>query len=465
MHDLKKASDATSTVNKMNIPKTCSKCHNDIYIQYSRGVHGKALAAGILDSPNCTDCHGEHEILQINNPGSPVNSANLADYVCAKCHNDPRINEKFGLAKGQFTSYQDSYHGLAVKGGSIKAATCASCHKAHDVLPKTNPASSIHPNNLTETCMRCHPQANAEFAASYSHNVAETAFSKLDNWVRSIYILAIVVIIGSMLGHNMIIVTRFVIDKHRQNKLEPTVERFSAGMVYQHLMVTVTFILLVVTGFALKYSDSWWVKIMNSVGIYEGTRGVVHRISALLLVYISIHHAFFLFFSRRGKLEFRAMLPSKQDLYDIIDNLKFYLGKSTRRPQFDRYDYTEKAEYWALVWGTFVMALTGAILWFPTFFTGWLPAWTVKIAETIHLYEAWLATLAIAVFHFFFVIFHPDQYPMSLTWITGQMTVDACKHHHPRWYQRMMSEKAEADKAETKESSPAQKPGGMTPHP
>lgn len=462
MHDLRKASDATSTVNKMNIPKTCSKCHNDIYIQYSRGVHGKALAAGILDSPNCTDCHGEHEILQINDPGSPVNSANLSDYVCAKCHNDPRINEKFGLVKGKFTSYQDSYHGLAVKGGSIKAATCASCHKAHDILPKTNTASSIHPDNLTATCMKCHPKANAQFASSYSHNAEVAEFTTLDSWVRNIYILAIVIIIGSMLVHNLIIVSRFIIEKHRQNKGEPTVERFTGGMVYQHLIVTVAFILLVVTGFALKYSDQWWVKVMNSVGIYEGARGVIHRIAAVLLVYISIHHALFLLMTKRGKLELRAMMPNLQDLKDIKINMLYYLGKSPHRAQFDQYDYTEKAEYWALVWGTFVMAATGAILWFPTFFTGWLPAWTVKIAETVHLYEAWLATLAIAVFHFFFVIFHPDQYPMSLTWITGRMAVESCKHHHPRWYDRIFKQNS-APVEPTQDKTSSNTPGGA-PH-
>ena len=135
-------------------------------------------------------------------------------------------------------------------------------------------------------------------------------------------------------------------------------------------------------------------------------------------------------------------------------NILFYLGKAKERPQFDQYDYTEKAEYWALVWGTFVMALTGFILWFPTFFTNFMPAWTVKIAETVHLYEAWLATLAIAVFHFFFVIFHPDQYPMSLTWITGRMTVESCEHHHPAWFERMKAEggvsKGETTKTETK---------------
>lgn len=442
MHDLRKASDSKSLVNKMNIPSTCSKCHNDIYIQYSRGIHGKALAAGILDAPNCTDCHGEHSILEINDPQSPVNSSNIADYVCSKCHNDPRIVEKYGLAKGKFSSYQDSYHGLAVKGGSVKAANCASCHTAHEILPSANPASSVNKENITETCQRCHPRANLAFATSYSHNTAESEFSTLDAWVRDIYIIAIILIIGGMLAHNMIIVSRFVIEKHRQNKGMPTVQRFTAGMVFQHLVLTVAFIALVITGFALRYPNAWWVKGLNVLGIYEDVRSVVHRIAAVFLIYISLHHAIFLLFTRRGKQELRALWPVKEDLTNVMANVKYYLGLSKTRPQFDQYDYTEKGEYWALVWGTIVMAVTGFILWFPTFFTGFLPPWVVKIAETVHLYEAWLATLAIAVFHFFFVIFHPDQYPMSLTWITGQMTVDSCEHHHPRWYKRISAESA-----------------------
>lgn len=450
MHDLLKASDPKSLVNKMNIPRTCSKCHNDIYIQYSRGIHGKALAAGILDSPNCTDCHGEHSILEIDDPGSPVNLANLSDFVCAKCHNDPRIVEKYGLSGGKFTSYQDSYHGLAVRGGSVKAANCASCHMAHEILPSTNPASSVNKDNITKTCQKCHPRANEAFALSYSHNTAEAEFHSLDSTVKTIYIVAIVLIIGGMIAHNMIILSRFIVQKHRENKAMPTVERFTRGMVYQHMVLTIAFIVLVITGFALKYPDAWWVKVLNFMGLYEDARGVVHRIAAVLLIYISTHHAIFLLLTRRGKEEFKALWPGKQDFAHLIQNLKFYTGLARERPAFDRYDYTEKAEYWALVWGTVIMALTGFILWFPTFFTGFLPAWAVQIAETVHLYEAWLATLAIVVFHFFFVVFHPDQYPMSLTWITGQMTVESCKHHHPVWYKRIRSnESATAENADS----------------
>ncbi len=436
-HDLKKASDPTSKVHKMNLPNTCAKCHNDISIQYFRGIHGKALQAGIMDSPNCTDCHGEHEIRRIDDPNSPVNASNLADYVCGRCHNDPQLMEKYGMAEGRFTSYQDSYHGLAIRGGSVKAANCISCHKAHDILPSTNPASSVSKENIVATCQTCHPKANLAFATSYTHKTAQEAFNPIDRWVRFAYILAIVVIIGGMLAHNGIIIGAFVVQKHRQNKAQPTVLRFTGNMVFQHLVLTVAFIVLVITGFALRFPDSWWVGILNFFGIYEDTRGVIHRIAAVLLIYVSIHHAVFLLFAKRGKEQLKGLMPVKQDFRDVIQNVKFHLGLTDKRPEYDMYDYTEKAEYWALVWGTFAMVLTGFVLWFPTFFTSFMPAWVVKVSETIHYYEAWLATLAIAVFHFFFVIFHPEQYPMSFAWLTGRVTEESVKHHHPRWYRRM----------------------------
>jgi len=457
IHNLKKASDLASMVNKMNIPRTCSKCHNDIYIQYNRGIHGKALAAGILDSPNCADCHGEHEILQIMDPKSPVNIANLSDWVCGRCHNDPALVEKFGLGDDRFTSYQDSYHGLAIHGGSIKAANCASCHKAHDILPSTNPASSIHPNNLTATCQKCHVNANYAFASSYTHKTAYAQFNRLDSIVKWIYIVAIVLIVGAMMTHNLIILARYLIEKSRYTKAQPTVKRFSGNMVYQHMVVTISFIALVITGFALRYPEAWWVSVLNFFGIFENARSVIHRVAAVLLLYISMHHALFLFLSKRGRFQFRALIPRKNDVTDIILNLKYHLGLASEKPKFGFYDYTMKAEYWALVWGTFVMAFTGFVLWYPTFFTSFLPPWVVKISETIHFYEAWLATLAIAIFHFFFVVFHPEQYPMSFTWLTGKMTVNEVQQHHPAWYEELRKEQS-VDSGSEADTTPEEKP-------
>jgi cytochrome b subunit of formate dehydrogenase len=85
------------------------------------------------------------------------------------------------------------------------------------------------------------------------------------------------------------------------------------------------------------------------------------------------------------------------------------------------------------------MALTGLVLWFPELVTRLLPWWSVTAAQTIHYYEAWLATLAIVVWHLFFVLLHPEVYPMSWTWLTGKMDAEAASRHHARWYREEQS--------------------------
>ena len=123
------------------------------------------------------------------------------------------------------------------------------------------------------------------------------------------------------------------------------------------------------------------------------------------------------------------------DVKDLSGNLKYHTWYSRKKVEFGRYDYSQKAEYWALIWGTILMIVTGFILWFPEAAVRYFPYWIVSAAQTVHYYEAWLATLAILVWHFFFVIFHPEEYPMSWTWLTGRMSKEFVKHHHRRWYE------------------------------
>ena len=141
------------------------------------------------------------------------------------------------------------------------------------------------------------------------------------------------------------------------------------------------------------------------------------------------------FFTRRGRGEMKAMLPVPRDAADMAENLKYHTWRTKESPRFGRYDYSQKAEYWALIWGTGLMVLTGFVLWFSQEAVKFLPHWIVSASQTVHYYEAWLATLAIIVWHFFFVIFHPEEYPMSWTWLTGRMSKHFVKHHHRRWYE------------------------------
>lgn len=458
-HKLWKANEANSMVNRMNIPKTCSKCHSDFYYQYMNGIHGKALVAGVIETAICTDCHGEHKILDSDNPESPIHPLNVSA-TCSKCHEDDRINEKYGLPTQRLSSYNDSYHGLANKAGAQNSASCISCHNAHDILPSRNPKSSVHKDNLTRTCKRCHFDATDNFAQSYTHKInvsgpTKSPVRKANDVITIIYIIFIALVIGSMLVHNLIIFSKHLRDRYYEQKSRKYVVRFSRGEIFQHLRLMVSFTVLVITGFALRFPEAWWVDILSFFGMNEAVRGIIHRAAAVLFLYTIIQHSAYILFTRRGKQYFKDMMPRMSDLKELIQTLKYYMGFSEKEPEFDRFDYTQKAEYWALVWGGFVMTFTGFILWFPEFFTAFLPAWTIKISETIHYYEAWLATLAIVFFHFFMVVWHPEEYPMNISFITGKLTEDVAKKHYPKWFKRVKEaeSKHESEKDSKKKKS------------
>ena len=121
---------------------------------------------------------------------------------------------------------------------------------------------------------------------------------------------------------------------------------------------------------------------------------------------------------------------AKADAIDARDTMRHYLGFNVPKPQFKRFNYAEKAEYWALVWGTIVMASTGLALWFKVVVGHVLPRWWLDAATAIHFYEAVLATLAILVWHFYQVFFDPDTYPMNWAWFDGKMSIEHYQEEH-----------------------------------
>jgi cytochrome b subunit of formate dehydrogenase/nitrate reductase cytochrome c-type subunit len=456
-HEMKKGADPTSRVNRLNIPTTCSQCHSSIAGEYLESIHGTSFLAGNSEAPVCTNCHGEHKILAPKDPNSPVSKLHVSAQVCAPCHNSVQLNEKFGLAAERGKSFDDSYHGLATKAGSVEVANCASCHGFHDIRKSSDPKSRVNKANLAVTCGKCHPGANENFTRGSVHLITTAKQDDLLYFVSSAYIILIIITVGGMFVHNALDFMKKAKRKLKERRGHYIEEqyghalylRMSVGERLQHASLLVSFSLLVITGFMLKFPDAWWVAPIRSMSpaVFE-IRSLIHRIAAVVMLSAGVFHIYYIIFVQRGRQLFLDLIPKIQDARDAVAVAKYNLGISRVKPLFGRFSYIEKSEYWALIWGTIVMALTGFIMWFDNTFIGIFTKLGYDVARVIHYYEAWLATLSIIIWHIYFVIFNPDVYPMNLAWLKGTITEEEMRDEHPLELQEIKrKEIEEADKA------------------
>jgi cytochrome b subunit of formate dehydrogenase/nitrate/TMAO reductase-like tetraheme cytochrome c subunit len=429
VHEILPASDPKSPISKVAVASTCGKCHVDVANTFTASIHGQALARGNLLAPTCTDCHGIHSIKPHTDPNSPVAEQNVSRDICARCHEGVRLSQEFGVPGNRVTSYFDSYHGLAAEGGSVVAANCSSCHGVHDILPSSDPRSTVNRANLDATCGQCHKGVTQKFTRTPVHLQAGSRSSDIDSvavrWVRWIYIPLILLVIGAMFLHNAVIWRSKAVARRRT--MNPFMVRMTVNQRWQHLILLSSFIVLVITGFALKFPETWFA---HTLGMGENLRGIIHRIAGVILIGAGIYHVFYLAVAREGRRLLRDIAPRPKDAFDLLATMRYYLGLSTQKPKFGRFNYAEKAEYWALVWGTALMGLTGIMIWAKVWVGDLLARWWVDVATAVHFYEAILATLAILVWHFYQVFFDPDVYPMNWAWWDGKMPVDQYRHEH-----------------------------------
>lgn len=442
-HSILPPVEPLASLNPLNIPETCGKCHQQEKDDYYRSIHWQSLKRGHYESPNCTDCHGEHEIHNAAESLKAGRGSLATTKICANCHSSETLMHRFGLDSRRLESYMRSYHGLAVLKGSPDVATCTSCHEVHAIREQADSLSSVNEANLEATCSRCHEKVTPQFAHIEVHPVDQKSRNPVAWFVRIFYTWLIIVVISAMLIHNLIILLKYIREKRRAELQQIRIHRFQTFEIYQHLLLFFSFTALVVTGFSLKFPDAAWVKLLLYAGMDEAVRSLLHRIAAVIMIVISTVQLGYLSLTVSGRRELKALRPGLEDIKHLWQNMGFYLGLRSTRPQFDRFDYAEKAEYLALIWGVIIMGASGFVLWFPEFFITYLPSWIFETSELIHYYEAWLATLAILVWHWFFVIFHPEKYPLNTTVLDGRISEDDMQHHHPQEYKRQLNMKDE----------------------
>lgn len=415
-----------SSIYHFNIPKTCGRCHAEIMEKYNSGIHGQAAAKGEIDSPVCTGCHSDHEILPVNDPRSPVSPINVSMTICAPCHESRSLNIKYGFPVNILQSWLHSYHGLKSTDGDPTVANCSSCHRAHMILPAADSLSSISPMNKRATCSKCHPNISAQLASIPIHGTPGVYLNPTGRAFRNIYIVAVVIIIGAMFIH-------WVIDLLKQIRLlnrGKQMVRMRRDELWQHTLLVVTFTVLAITGFAFHYSGSWWAKILFG---WDGgflVRRIIHRVAAGLFVLTAIWHMIYLL-RGRGRQFFKDIFPRPKNFRQFVQTMAYDLGFRKEPPRFARFSYIEKAEYWALVWGTAVMTFTGFLLWFGGFTERIFHVGALGVMLIVHFYEAVLATLAVLIWHFYSTIFNPPVYPNNPSWYTGKMPREMYRHEHP----------------------------------
>jgi len=416
-HDLNSSANPLSRVHRNRIPQTCGACHETETAVFNRSIHGKAHEAGIKESPVCTDCHGEHTIRSPKEAGSRANVGAVTK-TCSGCHESERMNMKFGLPDGRLSTYLDSYHGLAFRRGDRAVANCASCHGYHDVLPASDPKSMIHKDNLATTCGSCHPGAGPLLSRGRVHGGPSDSHWTI-TLVKLFYWILIPLIIGFMLLHNLLDLFRKMLSAPTTPKPEEfKVTRLTRSERWQHGILAITFVGLAITGFALKFPEADWARLLSPFS--EVVRRAIHRWLALAFCLLGVYHIGHLLLTQRGREVLRAFTPRWADVQALGQHLAWTLGWRKSPPEsHGHYHYAEKLEYWSLIWGSIVMVITGGLLVFNNFTLKHFPLWVSELATLVHYYEAVLACLAIVVWHLYLVIFDPHIYPMNWAWLIG----------------------------------------------
>lgn len=438
----------------------CATCHKKEADVYNTSIHGQLLAKGDSRAPTCYDCHTSHQIETHTN----THFKQASDSRCGTCH------------KESLKHYRDTYHGKAMALGRSNVAddvaACYDCHGDHNILPVSNPESTLSKANIKATCAKCHTGATDGFTQYAPH--ANPLDGKKYPALHLTFVLMTTLLLGvfTFFGtHTLMWLARSVwVYRHdskayRDSKFEIQRDdewftRFTPFDRFLHFLVVTSFLLLVITGMPLKFYYTQWAKtLFDILGGAQAARSL-HRFGAIITFLYFALHLFDLVktcWAKRGnirnpetgKIELRrffsvvfgpdSMVPSMQDLREFVAHQKWFFGKG-EKPQFDRWTYWEKFDYFAVFWGIFVIGLSGMVMWFPQFFTSFMPGWVINIALIVHSDEALLAAGFIFTVHFFNTHFRLEKFPMDNVIFSGRISKSEMIHERKRWYDRLVKE-------------------------
>ncbi len=428
------AEDEQSTIYYKNVASTCATCHRGIYTDYVTSIHSYSKNDTEEKLPNCEDCHSAHRIKESEQDQFMAE----VTHQCGSCHED--------LAD----TYFETMHGKTYTLGYLDAAKCSDCHGAHDTKEMDNANSRVGFNNVVETCQKCHPDANRRFTGYLTHathhDKAKYPVLHFTFWAMTSLLIGVFTFFGL---HTLLWLPRSF--KHLKEKRKHQtfhkryyIKRFSFGQRVTHIFVILSFMLLALTGMMLKFAGLPWAKSLADFFGGVEAAGNIHRFAAVITFgYFFAHLISLVKLKMRTKKSWKEMLFGsdsmwfkKKDLKDFWGTIKWFLGVGPR-PKYGRWTYWEKFDYFAVFWGVAIIGISGLMLWFPEFFTIFLPGWLINVATIIHSDEALLAVGFIFTIHFFNTHLRPESFPLDPVIFTGLVPVDEYKEDRPEEYQRL----------------------------
>jgi cytochrome b subunit of formate dehydrogenase len=455
---------------RQTIPEMCgASCHDQHLEDWKDSAHGlKAQAESKKKVAICIDCHVNHEITNTS-----LDSFKLL-YVkeCGDCH------------ENQMSSYRDTYHGQVHKLGYTYTAKCSDCHGSHDVLASKDPQSKTHPDNKLKACKKCHDGKKATLAtpgfASFGPHANAYERDKYPEvwWVGR---LMMAILIGTFIFFWLHCILWYRREKRRgkERRTGPRetpaevlaltggkthVRRFGLPWRILHLGLALSLMALAATGMTIHYAETAWAPY--AARLFGGTKSmaVIHRVAAIVFFVVFLTHLYGIVRNLVwGWRRYRifgpdSLVPRWQDAKDVVGMFRWFVDKGPR-PVFDRWTYWEKFDYWAAIWGVFIIGGSGLMLALPDLTAKYLPGWVFNVATMVHGIEAFIATVFLFTVHFFNNHFRPDKLPPpDITMFTGTTSIDELRREHGAHFRRLV-ESGELKYLATDAPSPAMRSG------
>ena len=304
---------------------------------------------------------------------------------------------------------------------------------------------------MVDTCAKCHPGAHRKFAGYLTHathhDPDKYPFLFYSFWFMTILLVSTMTfaILHTLAWLWRLLRTRDKWVMHKEAPQERLYERFSLTHRLMHLTMLLSFFTLALTGMTLKCSYMGCAVVLSRLLGGFDTMGLLHRIAAVVLLALFAFHlrqvwkgraesgkSWFAYIFSKNSLMFKLT-----DIRQIWESIKWFFGRGPR-PHYGRFTYWEKFDYFAVFWGVFIIGSTGLLLWFPVFFTRFIPGAAVNFSNIIHSDEALLSVAFIFTIHFFNTHFRPDKFPMDTVIFTGRVAVEELRHDKPEEYEELM---------------------------